>query len=141
MLQFVLAVTSVTCWLVSSYSETLENRILGPPVWLQRFKLKVHKGIRHWHTRKKIPSYLNLQPDKEAGDDNDRGDQPNILSPSKEIKVVKIIEPPPMWFDAYDVLDGGLDHIILTDPFSERVASNLRLYRSMSKISVKRVSE
>lgn len=109
--------------------------------------MKVHKGIRHWHTRKKIPSYLNLQSLKEKEDrdrdreaeDYDHGDHPNVPSPSKEIKLLKIIEPPPqpMWFDAYDILDGGFDHIILTDPFSERVASsNLRLYRSMSKISV-----
>lgn len=135
----------MTCWLVSSYSETLENRILGPPIWMQRFKVKVHKGIRHWHTRKKIPSYLNLQSQKEKEDrnrdreaeDNDHGDHLHVPSHSREIKVIKI-EPPtlPIWFDAYDILDGGFDHIILTDPFSERVASNLRLYRSTSKITV-----
>jgi len=69
----------------------------------------------------------------------DHGDNPNVISSSREIKTLKITEPPlpPIWFDAYDILDGGFDHIILTDPFSERVASsNLRLYRSMSKISV-----
>ncbi|CAL8092628.1 unnamed protein product [Orchesella dallaii] len=104
-----LALTTTVCWFVSAYSEVVENRLLGPPVWLQRFKVKVHKGIRHWQTRTQVPTYLEDRAIMSAGSPG--GYTMDLEAYARET---------PNLDNPYSVMDGGIDHFMLADPLSSK---------------------
>ncbi|ODN01746.1 hypothetical protein Ocin01_04945 [Orchesella cincta] len=103
-----LAITAALCWFVASYSQVVENRLLGPPVWLNRFKIKVHKGIRHWQTRTQVPSYLEEKAKQSTS--------PSMYAPDEEERE----RGQPNFENPYSIMDGGIDHIMLADPLTSK---------------------
>jgi len=85
-------------------------------VWLQRFKIKIHKGIRHWQTRTQVPSYLEER-------NNRAGSVQSITNIEATFRDAHDLEDP------YTIMDGGIDHMMLADPFSSK-PSTTRLLKS-----------
>lgn len=118
-MQGLLAAATILSWVISAYSEVLENKILGPPIWLQRFKTKIHKGIRRWRTRTQAPTFFQTQGANIHGNSDERDHHPHH-EPGNRSKIASLVDSTinqpmhaPMWDDAYNVLDGGIDHITL----------------------------
>lgn len=118
-----MTVTSLFSWIAAAYSETVENRVIGPPGWLSRFQVKTKRGVRTWITSSYPP--MDLKPDRKKG-------HHRIGK-----RVSSWLEDHQLIDDPYSILDGGTNHILLAGPLDLIVAASTPcLYRSRAAIDV-----